>query len=95
MNYGKINYWFTRVTTMANRFIQPANFLMLLFLTAQEQPLALLLLPVGIIAAGLWIWFDHHNVLESELDYQYNRIPTIRQISTDVKEIRRQLDGHS
>lgn len=80
--------------SMGNRFVQPANFLMLIYLTSQEQPLAWLLLPAGLTFIVLWIWFDHNKVLESELDYQFKRNPMMRDMAADIKEIKRQLNGH-
>ena len=91
MNIGKMNYWLTRLLFQLNRFVQLANFGMLLYLTSKENALVWLLIPAGLALTTAWFFFDNNKILEEELDYQYLRIPVIRQMRDDIKEIKEGL----
>ena len=91
MNIGKMNYWLTRLLFQLNRFVQLANFGMLLYLTSKENALVWLLIPAGLALITAWFFFDNNKILEEELDYQYLRIPVIRQMRDDIKEIKEGL----
>jgi hypothetical protein len=88
MNIGKYNYWVTRLLHQGSRFIQLANFGMLVYLTSKENQLAWVVVPLGIVLTGLWFFIDNKKVLEEELEYQYLRIPVIREMRDDIKEIK-------
>ena len=93
MNLGKLNYWFGRVLTAGNRVVQPMNFLMLIYLTSKEQPLAWLLVPAGFIFAGFWYAFDTRKVIHGELAEWFDRNPRFVEMQSDIKEIKERLDG--
>jgi len=88
MNLGKYNYWVTRVLHQGGRFIQVANFVMLVYLTSKENPLVWLLVPATLMLVVGWVMLDNKKVLEEELNYQYLRIPVIREMRDDIKQIK-------
>ena len=90
-NFGKMNFWFARLLSQGGRITQPMNFLMLIFLTAQEQPLAWLLIPIGVIFSGVWVWFDVKKVAGAELTEWFDRNPRFTKMQNDIEEIKCQL----
>lgn len=89
MNLGRLNFWFGRVLAQGNKVLSPLSFLMLVYITIQEQPMFLLMIPVGVIGIIFWIWIDTRKVLEEELDYGYRRVPMLREMLNDIKEIKK------
>jgi hypothetical protein len=91
VNIGKHNYWFARVLSQGNRFVQPMNFIMLIYLTAQQEPLAWLLLPTGILFAGFWVWLDKKGVNSEEWTEWFDRNPRMVGMQNDLMEIKELL----
>jgi len=92
VNLGKYSYWVGRMGVQANKILVPGNTLLLLWLTAEKEPLILLAIPLGVIAMALFVLFDHKNVIEGELSYWFMRTPEFREMRDDVKAIKAQLN---
>lgn len=91
IDLGAISYWIGRGGVQANKVIVPANFLMLIYLTTQENPMWLLLLPFAGLGFLLFLWFDHKKVIEGELSYWFNRTKEFRKMASDLEEIKSSL----
>lgn len=87
MDFGKISYWIGRAGVQANKVIVPANFLMLIYLTTQEEPLWLLALPIAALGFLLFLWFDHKKVIEGELSYWFQRTPEFREMLERLRRL--------
>ena len=71
-----------------NKIIVPMNYLMLLYLAAETQPLFWLALPLGAAGLAALIWFDNKSVMEEELAYWTDRNPRFRKMIEDIEEIK-------
>jgi hypothetical protein len=92
VNFGKYSYWIGRMGVQANKILVPGNTLMLLWLTAEKEPLILFAIPLGVIAMAVFVFFDHKKVIEGELSYWFMRTPEFRELRDDVKAIKAQLN---
>ena len=95
VDIGKISYWVGRAGVQANKIIVPANFAMLVYLTTQENPLWVMLIPLGIVGFAVFLYFDHTKVIEGELSYWFRRTPEFREMQSDIKEIKKKLQPDS
>ena len=93
MNFGKYSYWIGRMGVQANKILVPGNTLMLVYLTAQQQPWVILVIPIGVVALLLFMFFDHKKVIEGELSYWFMRIPEFREMRRDIADIKANQQG--
>jgi len=87
LNFGKVSYWIGRAGVQANKVIVPMNFLMLVYLTVQEQAWVLVLLPFVFCVGMLGLWFDNKKVIESELEYWFSRTPGFRRMEEKLDKL--------
>lgn len=85
VDLGKISYWIGRAGVQGNKIIVPSNFLMLIYLTTQAEPIWLLILPFAAIAFILFLYFDHKKVMEEELSYWFRRTPEFREMHENLQ----------
>ena len=90
-NFGKLNFWFARLLSQGNRFVQPINFLILISIASKEQPLVWLLIPIGAIFSVIWVKLDTKKVVSTELAEWFDRNPRMVKMQNDLEEIKCQL----
>ena len=89
--YGKASFWVGRGLLWVGRIIQPLNFLMLVYLTIQKEPIVLVMIPICAVA-GLWMLkFDNKNVVEAESNYAFDKSPRFVKMEKDITEIKELL----
>ena len=91
LSLGKLNYWWGRLMVMGGRFLTMANFVMLLYLTSQEQWFVILLVPIGIVLSLAYVWFDRKRVVEQELDTWFSLNPRLVGMEKDIQYIKERL----
>jgi hypothetical protein len=88
---GGAYYWLGRAAVLASRVLQPVNFIMLVFLTSQNDPWMWLSIPGIAIGLGVWLWFDKTHVVDDEMRAWFSRVPQLEEMRDDIKEIKSML----
>ena len=91
MNLGKISYWYGRLGVQANKIMIGTVYLITLYEMAVREPLAIFLLPLGLIGLAVLGYVDHRKAIEQELAYWFDRNPRFNEMKRDLEEVKLEL----
>ena len=91
LTLGKISYWIGRTGVQANKIIVPANFVMLVYLTTQNNQMWIYAIPIAVCGGIAFMLLDRTKIVGNELAHWFDLNPRFIKIQKDIEEIKSQL----